>query len=194
LLRQDFESGRDPEARIGRVTHEIARLAKAIDALMRFMRPEELKCDELAINDLLREIGSQITRPNVRVDYRLEAGMPPTRADRDLLSEALRNMINNAVEAMPEGGVITLSTARGDGDSAEIEIKDTGTGIAPENLEKIYNLYFTTKEGGSGLGLSLAMRAIDLHGGSVHVESKLGIGTTFKIRLPATHGAASAAA
>jgi signal transduction histidine kinase len=194
LLRQDFEAGRDPDTRISRVSREIARLAKAIDALMRFMRPEELKCDDLAINDLLRDIGNQITRTNVRVEYQLDPAMPPIKADRDLLSEALRNMINNAVEAMPEGGSITLSTARCDGDSAEIVIADTGTGIAPENLEKIYNLYFTTKDGGSGLGLSLAMRAIDLHGGSVTVDSKVGVGTTFKIRLPSNHNATSAAA
>jgi signal transduction histidine kinase len=194
LLRQDFEAGRDPETRITRVTREIARLAKAIDALMRFMRPEEVKYDDLAINDLLRDIGSQITRPEVRVEYQLDPAMPPIKADRDLLSEALRNMINNAVEAMPQGGKITVSTASHDSDSAEIIIADTGVGIAPENLEKIYNLYFTTKEGGSGLGLSLALRAIDLHGGSVTVESKLGMGTTFRIQLPASHGAASAAA
>ncbi len=194
LLRQDFETGRDPENRITRVTREIARLAKAIDALMRFMRPEELKFDDLAINDLLRDVGSQITRPEVRVEYQLDPAMPPIKADRDLLSEALRNMINNAVEAMPQGGKITVSTARRDSDSAEIIIADTGVGIAPENLEKIYNLYFTTKEGGSGLGLSLALRAIDLHGGSVTVESKVGVGTIFRIQLPASHGATSAAA
>ncbi len=194
LLRQDFEAGRDPENRITRVTREIARLAKAIDALMRFMRPEEVKYDDLAINDLLRDIGSQITRPEVRVEYQLDPAMPPIKADRDLLSEALRNMINNAVEAMPQGGKITVSTARHDSDSAEIIIADTVVGIAPENLEKIYNLYFTTKEGGSGLGLSLALRAIDLHGGSVTVESKVGVGTTFRIQLPASHGATSAAA
>jgi signal transduction histidine kinase len=194
LLRQDFESGRDPEARIGRVSHEIARLAKAIDALMRFMRPEKLKCDDLAINDLLREIGSQITGSNVRVQYQLDSTIPAIKADRDLLSEALRNMINNAVEAMPEGGVITLGTRRVDGGSAEIEIKDSGKGIEADNLEKIYNLYFSTKEGGSGLGLSLALRAIDLHGGSVQVESKVGVGTTFKIQLPAGNGASASTA
>jgi signal transduction histidine kinase len=193
LLRQDLEGGRDPEPRIGRVTQEIARLAKAIDALMRFMRPEELKREDLSVNDLLREIGGQIARPNVRLEYKLDPATPLIKADRDLLSEALRNMINNGVEAMPQGGVMTLSTAPADGDheSVEIGIKDQGAGITPENLEKIFNLYFTTKEGGSGLGLSLALRAVDLHGGSVNVDSKVGAGTTFKIQLPAGHQSAS---
>jgi len=114
-------------------------------------------------------------------------------ADRDLLSEALRNMVNNGVEAMPQGGVMTLSTGNCGAEMVEIAIKDCGSGIAPEDLERIFNLYFTTKERGNGLGLSLALRAIDLHGGSVNVESQVGAGTTFKIQLPADNGVPSAA-
>ncbi len=194
LLRQDIEGGRDADSRINRVTQEIARLAKAIDALMRFMRPEQLKYEQLSLNDLLREIGGQITRAGVRIDYQLDSSLPFIRADRDLLSEALRNMINNGVEAMPQGGVLALSTRQTDADSVEVAIKDSGVGISQENLERIYNLYFTTKQGGSGLGLSLALRAIDLHGGSVAVDSKVGGGTTFKIQLPARPSGESAPA
>ena len=194
LLRQDLEAGRQPETRIGRVSQEIARLAKAIDALMRFMRPEQLKYEDLILNDLLRDIGNQITKPDVRVEYQLDPTVPVIKADRDLLGEALRNMINNGVEAMPQGGVITLGTAHSDSQSVQIRIKDCGSGISPENLERIFNLYFTTKEGGSGLGLSLALRAIDLHGGSVKVDSKVGTGTVVDIRLPASQNTASAAA
>jgi signal transduction histidine kinase len=194
LLHQDLEAGRDADPRIARVSQEIARLAKAIDALMRFMRPEQLKYEELAVNDLLREIGSQLSRSNIRVEYQLDTTTPTIKADRDLLSEALRNMVNNAAEAMPQGGVITLGTAYRDSATVEIDVKDCGAGIAPEDLERIFNLYFTTKEGGSGLGLSLALRAIDLHGGSVNVESKVGVGTTFKIHLPAGQDAALASA
>ena len=90
LLRQDLEAGREPDSRIGRVSQEIARLAKAIDALMRFMRPEQLKCEDLALNELLRDIGNQITQPNVRVEYQLDPTVPVIKADRDLLGEALR--------------------------------------------------------------------------------------------------------
>jgi signal transduction histidine kinase len=189
LLRQDLQSGRDAEPRIGRVSQEIARLAKAIDALMRFMRPEQVKREELSVNELLREIGGQVARPNIRVEYELDPTLPLIKADHDLLSEALRNMVDNGVEAMPEGGVITLSSAHCNGDTVEIDIKDCGAGISEENLKQIFNLYFTTKEGGSGLGLSLALRAIDLHGGSVAVDSKIGVGTTFRIQLPTGAGA-----
>ncbi len=191
LLRQDLENGRDAQSRIARVSQEIGRLAKAIDALMRFMRPEQLKREDLAVNDLIREVGSQVTRPNVRVEYQLDPSLPLIKADHDLLSEALRNMVNNGLEAMPQGGVITLGSGRSNGDEMiQIAIKDSGAGIKPEDLERIFNLYFTTKEGGSGLGLSLALRAVDLHGGSVNVESKVGGGTTFRIQLPASNSVA----
>lgn len=187
LLRQDLESGRDAEPRIARVSQEIGRLAKAIDALMRFMRPEQIKREELAVNSLIREIGSQVSRADIRVEYELAADLPLIQGDRDLLSEALRNLVNNGVEAMPQGGTMTLSTSECGGEMVEIGIKDCGNGIPPEDLERIFNLYFTTKQGGNGLGLSLALRAIDLHGGSVNVESQVGVGTTFKIQLPADH-------
>lgn len=193
LLRQDLESGREAEPRIGGLDREIARLARAIDALMRFMRPEQLRREDLAINDLLHEVGSQIPRSDIRVKYELDPALPLIKADRDLLSEALRNMVNNGVEAMPGGGVITLTSAHRNGDAVEIGIKDCGCGISAEDLKRIFNLYFTTKEGGSGLGLSLALRAIDLHGGSVNVESKVGVGTTFVIQLPAAPSSAISA-
>ncbi len=191
LLRQDLEGGRDAESRIARVSQEIGRLAKAIDALMRFMRPEQLKREDLAVNDLIREVGSQVARPNVRVEYQLDPSLPLIKADHDLLSEALRNMVNNGVEAMPQGGVMRLSSGRCNGDEmVQIGIKDSGAGIKPEDVERIFNLYFTTKEGGTGLGLTLALRAVDLHGGSVNVESKVGDGTTFRIQLPTSNGTA----
>ncbi|MGO9056654.1 MAG: ATP-binding protein [Candidatus Binataceae bacterium] len=189
LLRQDLENGRDADSRIVRVSQEIGRLARAIDALMRFMRPEQLKREDLAVNNLIREIGGQVSRPNISVEYQLDPNLPTIQADHDLLTEALKNMVNNGVEAMPQGGVMTLSSGNCGDEMVEIGIKDCGIGIAPEDLERIFNLYFTTKERGNGLGLSLALRAIDLHGGSVNVESQIGVGTTFKIQLPASSDA-----
>jgi signal transduction histidine kinase len=188
LLRQDLENGRDVQPRIARVSQEIGRLARAIDALMRFMRPEQLRREDLPINDLLLEIGSQVSSANVRIEYNLDPAQPVIKADHDLLCEALKNMLNNGVEAMPSGGVITLSSGHSGADTVEIGIKDSGVGISPENLKRIFNLYFTTKQGGSGLGLSLALRAIDLHGGSVNVESEVGAGTSVRIQLPSGNG------
>ena len=184
LLSQDNERGRPLDQRVQAVRKEILRLDQAVDALLRFMRPERLKLDRVALNDLLVEVANQVMRPGIRVEYQLEHNLPRINADRALLSEALRNVAANAVEAMPEGGALTLATCIfGDG-LVEACITDQGHGIPSEHLDRIFQLYFTTKEGGSGLGLSLASRAIDLHGGTVDVKSTVGIGTEIRIRLP----------
>jgi signal transduction histidine kinase len=184
LLSQDNERGRPLDQRVQAVRKEILRLDQAVDALLRFMRPERLKLDRVALNDLLVEVANQVMRPGIRVEYQLEHNLPRINADRALLSEALRNVAANAVEAMPEGGALTLATSIfGDG-LVEACITDQGHGIPSEHLDRIFQLYFTTKEGGSGLGLSLASRAIDLHGGTVDVKSTVGIGTEIRIRLP----------
>ena len=93
--------------------------------------------------------------PICSVEYQLDPNLPTIQADHDLLTEALKNMVNNGVEAMPQGGVMTLSSGNCGDEMVEIGIKDCGIGIAPEDLERIFNLYFTTKERGNGLGLSL---------------------------------------
>jgi signal transduction histidine kinase len=115
----------------------------------------------------------------------LDPAVTPVRVDRALLAEALRNIIGNACEAMPNGGTLhlitTLSRVSG---FVEISIADSGPGIPREDLERIFNLYFTTKKNGNGLGLPLALRAIDLHDGTMDVRSEVGAGTTVLIRLP----------
>ncbi|HLH76233.1 MAG TPA: ATP-binding protein, partial [Candidatus Binataceae bacterium] len=183
LLRQDVEAGKALTPRIERIRHEIRRLDGIIDALMRFMRPEQLRLTQVDVNQLLREIGAQITA-KTRVEYQLAETLPSIQADRDLLAEALKNIANNAVEAMAEGGVLSLRTSNSGDGFVTVRISDQGEGIAPENLAHIFNLYFTTKEGGNGLGLSLAARAIDVQGGSIDVASEVGVGTTFTINLP----------
>src|SRR5216683_456623 len=110
LLSQDNERGRPLDQRVQAVRKEIRRLDQAVDALLRFMRPERLKLDRVALNDLLVEVANQVMRPGIRVEYQLEHNLPRINADRALLSEALRNVTANAVEAMPEGGALTLAT------------------------------------------------------------------------------------
>ena len=103
--------------------------------------------------------------------------------DRAVLMEALRNIVQNAIDAMPKGGSLAMTTRLADG-YVEFSISDTGQGIAPEHLENIFQLYFTTKENGNGVGLPLALRAVDLHGGKLNIDSKLSEGTSVRIRLP----------
>ncbi|MBV8451921.1 MAG: two-component system sensor histidine kinase AtoS, partial [Deltaproteobacteria bacterium] len=121
-------------------------------------------------------------KPDIRLEYDLDSSVLAITADRVLLAEALRNIVANAVEAMPQGGRLTIGTRRLPDGFVEINVGDEGAGI--EDTSQIFNLYYTTKKGGSGLGLPLALRAVDLHHGTIQVDSQPGAGTTVKIRLP----------
>jgi signal transduction histidine kinase len=184
LLSQDAARGAPIDQRLRAVRQEIERLARAVDALMRFMRPEHLKLAQVQVNELLAEVASQVVRSGVRVETHFDSSVTPLSADRALLAEALRNVIGNASEAMSNGGTLRLATTLSKSGFVEISIADDGPGIARDDLERIFNLYFTTKKNGNGLGLPLALRAIDLHHGTMGVHSEPGAGTTVTIRMP----------
>jgi signal transduction histidine kinase len=184
LLNQDAEAGAPIGPRLGSVRREIARLDQVLKALLRFMRPEELKLNETPFNDLVSDIAARTVSDPIAVKLDLDPLCPALIIDRNLVGEAITNVMTNAVEAMPGGGTLTLRTTVNRGESVELLVRDEGQGIPPENLEQIFHLYFTTKEKGNGLGLSLAMRAIDLHHGTLDVESTPGQGTAIRIRLP----------
>jgi signal transduction histidine kinase len=110
--------------------------------------------------------------------------LPVVNADRALLAEAFRNIFQNAAESMSDGGRIVVEAMCLPEGFVEIVIADSGCGIEPEQLNRIFDLYFTTKPSGNGVGLSLALRAIDLHHGTIAIDSKVGHGTTVRVRLP----------
>lgn len=184
LLDQQADDGHLARQRARAVRQEVHRLERTVEALLRFMRPEQLKLAPMAVNELIGEIADRCDHPGIRVERHLDPAVDCVQADRALLSEALTNLAKNAEEAMPQGGTLTFASALVGGDMIEISVIDQGKGIAAENLDSIFNLYFTTKESGSGLGLSLALRAVDLHHGTIAVDSKVGQGTTLTIRLP----------
>jgi len=184
LLNEEAAQGKPVEARVMKVRSEIIRLDEAISALLRFMRPEQLKLADIELGDLLREVGREVERPGITVKYTLDTTASRVTADRALLGEALRNIAKNGAEAMANGGEIEFETQLSDDGFVEISIKDHGQGIPAEHLSHIFNLYYTTKEGGTGLGLSLALRAVDLHYGMMEVQSNPGAGTIVKIKLP----------
>ena len=121
--------------------------------------------------------------PHITIELKNSEEDLKIEADLDLLKQGLLNIVVNACQAMPEGGTLTLSSEQV-GNQVEISIEDTGGGIPDELKEKIFNLYFTTKEKGSGIGLAQAFRAVQMHGGAIEVESEIGKGTRFKIQLP----------
>lgn len=113
----------------------------------------------------------------------LPESVPEVFVDRDLLKQAVLNLLLNAVDAMPNGGQIRLELVRR-GEMAEISVADTGKGIPLENRQKIFQLFFTTRPGGSGIGLASTFRIVQLMNGSIDFSTEVGKGTTFRIELP----------
>ena len=169
------------------VSREILRLDRVVKTFLDFTRPVELKVTNVPVKELVDEI-VELARPQaefskIEVIVRQKAESGEVRVDRDLLKQAFLNVVVNAIQAMPDGGELRFDSLLHD-DSAEILISDTGPGIPPELREKIFRLYFTTKKEGSGIGLAMTFRIVQLHDGTINFTSKPGEGTTFSIRLP----------
>lgn len=192
LLADDARNGSPLEERIEAIRNELGRITQTIGSLLRFIRLERLDLSAFVLNDLVREVAArQLTQPKHRGDYRLDNAIPDVEGDRALLSEALSNIVANAVEAMPKGGSIRFSTAMADKENAEITVADGGIGIDPDNLNSIFDFCFTTKPTGSGIGLSMALRIVDLHRGTLKIVSRPGHGTTVRLTLPLRQAAAT---
>ena len=187
LLRAKVDAGRDPSKHVDVLTSEVNRLNRVVQTFLDFTRPLQLQTRKYDASQLLREVMllAPLT-PESKIEVVANYASEPLwiETDIDLLKQGLLNIIINACQAMPDGGTLTLTTAR-QNSQAELTIGDTGLGIAEDMREKIFNLYFTTKEKGSGIGLAQAFRAVQMHSGNIEVESEMGQGTRFKITLPA---------
>jgi len=124
-----------------------------------------------------------VGRPPITPELHLEENLPAIQADQALLHRALENLILNAMDAMPAGGVLMLRTTHGNGD-VHLEISDTGTGLTHEECDRLFTPYYTTKQHGTGLGLAIVQSVVSDHGGRISVESETGVGTSFHIDLP----------
>jgi PAS domain S-box-containing protein len=188
-LKESLPPDQDPAAQqaVQVLDKEIDRLDAVVKRFLDFTRPIEVKLEATSLNELLSEVLSvaqpQLQRAGVTVQESLGAGVPEVWADRDLLKQAVLNLVLNAVEAMPNGGELRLVLQRR-GELAEISVSDTGKGIPLENRQKIFQLFFTTRPGGSGIGLATTFRIVQLHNGSIDFQSEAGRGTTFRIELP----------
>jgi signal transduction histidine kinase len=135
------------------------------------------------LKEVLEVARPQLQKANVQVAQLLPIDVPEVYVDRALLKQAVLNLMLNAVEAMPGGGQLRLILSRR-GEVAEIAVGDTGKGITTENKQKIFQLFYTTRPGGSGIGLATTFRIVQLHNGSITFSSEVGRGTTFRIELP----------
>ena len=170
------------------IGQEIQRLDEVVQGFLKFSRPEELDLHPVPLRPLLDDVvevlGPEASGRQVAVRVECPSGVPPVSADRAMLRQALINLAINACQAMPGGGTLRLGARALPTGRVELQVQDTGVGIAAEHLGRIFDLYFTTREGGSGIGLSMVYRTVQLHDGSIEVESTPGVGTTFRIDLP----------
>jgi len=168
---------------------ETVRLTELLRKMLRFSKPEEEEKQPTDVNTILDEIlllvRKQLQENSIRISSSFANDLGKVYASRNQLRQVFLNMISNARHAMPDGGTLTIKTMA-KRDNIHTEITDTGIGIREEDMDKIFDAFFTTKDGVKdvGLGLSVCYGFIEEHGGDIRVSSTLGSGTTFTIILP----------
>jgi signal transduction histidine kinase len=174
------------------IESEIRRLDEVVQGFLKFTRPEDLRLQPVKVHGLMDEIlpiiETEARKHNVKVTVDVPPSVPAVNGDSAMLRQAFLNLAINACQAMPNGGSLRLKAGPSSRARVEVIVQDTGVGIAPEHLSKIFNLYFTTKEKGTGIGLSMVYRIIQMHDGEVEVQSTPGRGTTFRVLLPRGSG------
>ncbi len=178
------------EPEIDVISREIRRLDNVVKTFLNFNKPIELQRQALDLSELANSL-VDLVRPdassrNIKIETQLNEPMW-INGDPDLMRQAVLNVVVNAMDAMRESGTLQLHGACHEGECL-LTISDSGPGIPPEIRDKIYNLYFTTKETGSGMGLAMTFRAVQLHSGTIDVTGEPGQGTTFRLRFPMANG------
>jgi signal transduction histidine kinase/putative methionine-R-sulfoxide reductase with GAF domain len=187
-LRESLPSKNSHGEDLKVIEEEIDRINEIVDQFLRFAKPASPLLEKAEIRPIFEEtlqlLKPQIERRRISVqkDFR---SLPPITIDREQMKQAVLNLLLNAIQAMPEGGRLGLSgQVPEDNQGVQLSIKDSGIGIPPEDIDKLFDPFFSTKEGGIGLGLSIAHRIIDQHQGKIEVESTPRKGTLFTIWLP----------
>jgi signal transduction histidine kinase len=170
------------------IEKEIRRLDEVVQGVLKFTRPEELRLEPVRVGSLFEEIQSVVTpeaqKSRIRIVLDCAVNLPAVNGDATMLRQAFLNLAINACQAMPNGGTLRLTCSSASNARVEVKVEDSGVGIPPENLSRIFDLYFTTKNKGTGIGLSMVYRIVQMHDGDIEVQSTPGRGTTFRIRLP----------
>lgn len=179
--RGDFEES------ISVARQEVGRLDHIITQFLRAIRPQPLAPRQESLNAIVEEsvafLEAEIQDRDILVELELDRALPPIEVDRDQIKQAIYNVIRNAFQAMKTGGILRVRSGA-DETHQYVSFADTGGGIAPENISRVFEPYFTTKSSGSGLGLLIVRRIVRAHGGEVAIESAQGRGLTLTIRLP----------
>jgi signal transduction histidine kinase len=190
LLRNKMSAGDGALRHLDVIQSEIRRLDRVVQTLVDFSRPVELQLKEQDLRPVVASVlmlaSAELATQNVTVASYLPDHPVTVKIDSDLLKQALLNVVLNGGQAMSKGGLLEVRLTE-DARYAVLAIKDQGEGISNETLPKIFDLYFTTKKDGSGIGLAMTYRIMQLHNGQLDVESLLGHGATFTLRIPITN-------
>lgn len=174
------------------ITEEINRMEKTVKNFLDFAKPPELNLQKCEINKILEGTISLVSMKagsqNVQIERKFNAAPVEFKADKEQLHQVFLNIMLNAIEAMPDGGILEIATDKNADkhfrNALEITVKDTGTGMPPDYDKRLFEPFFTTKTEGTGLGLFIASRIIQVHRGSIDIESQPGKGTAVTVRLP----------
>jgi signal transduction histidine kinase len=192
LLKEDFEGIDTPEARradqrITTVINQCQRLETMLNDFLRFTRLSNLELKAGSLNQQLGQvldfIAPQALKQNIEIVRHLDNELPSIKLDPQTLQAALLNLIKNALEAMPDGGTL-LARTRIIRTGVALDIIDTGCGMSANTLINLFKDFYTSKEGGTGLGLSTAKKIIEAHGARINVQSEVGRGSQFTIEFP----------
>lgn len=190
MLEQEMDQGCQDAELTHVMAQEIDRLDSVVNALLDFGRPSQSQFGPVDAHRVLGEVvllTKQFAKQqNVKVIDETVEGLPEIRTDEDRLKQIYVNLISNAIQAMPEGGKLTVTAAAREG-YLRIAFADTGIGISPEEKERIFDPFHTTRAEGSGLGLSIVHRIVDAHNGYITAESEPGAGSIFTVGLPLAH-------
>lgn len=187
-LLGEIPEASDTQKRLsGVITEESTRLNQIVTEFLDFARPQVPNLQECQLEEIIQKnlsfIGPELEKKGIQVKDNLNGRSFKLRADHDLLYRAFLNILINAMQSMQDGGTIDIKVEEAR-DTYQIEIKDTGSGINEGNADKIFNPFFTTKEKGSGLGLSIVRKIIEGHRGSIGIQSREGEGTKVEVQLP----------
>jgi signal transduction histidine kinase len=191
-LKREFRPTRDEEKYahfIELMRAEVQRLNSIVEEFLSLARPLEIKREAVRIDALLQEMAAltedDARAARVQIRVVVPHGLPTAEVDRNYLKQVLLNLVLNGIQSMPRGGSLTLE-AKAAGGTMDVIVADTGEGIPKEILPRIFEPYFTTKTRGVGLGMTIARRIVEAHGGTLTVDSTVGQGTRFRITIPIT--------
>lgn len=196
LLFEEMEESEDPAAhrmqrKLKTIQDQCENLEEILEGFLQFARAGELHLEEVnlanVVTEFLDEYKPEADEHKIDVRPHLQSDLPVVSLDIRLIKQVLRNLVQNAQQAMPQGGSLELQTSRR-GDQIVLEIIDTGCGMTPQALEKMFQVFFSTKPTGSGLGLPTVRKIVEAHHGTIGCESAVNRGSKFTLTFPICHG------